>query len=143
MHIPKEKRIKWDTKSKPHILVGYADNVKGYRIYDPDKKCVSVSRDVIIQENIKTNIVKDDETSGPVGEIFDTQPVRSETDESVDIVVNPEPNENTDQTVMNSVLQNVNETTPTEPTKRIRRAPQRYGFSNSCVSSNQRLKVIH
>ena len=37
-HIPKEKRSKWDKKSKKHILVGFSENVKDYRIYDPIKK---------------------------------------------------------------------------------------------------------
>lgn len=129
VHIPKEKRLKWDIKSKPHILVGYSENVKGYRIYDPDKKCVSVSRDVIIQEDLKSNI--DDTISVSVGEISDT--VKEETDESVD----KEPEQDSNQINNdNTILQNVAEIPPPEKPKRNRRPPQRYGHSNLCIQSN-------
>lgn len=138
VHIPKEKRLKWDTKSKPHILVGYAENIKGYRIYDPEKRCVSVSRDVIIQENLKSNIVTDDRISVPVGEISETQQVETKDEESVNVVTGTEPESNVDETDVNSVLQNVEEIPPTEAPrqKRVRKPPQRYGFSNLCISSN-------
>ena len=36
VHIPKEKRRKWDMKAKPAIFVGYSDNSKGYRLIDPE-----------------------------------------------------------------------------------------------------------
>lgn len=51
VHIPKQRRLKWDRKAKEHILAGYSENVKGYRVYDPCKNCVTVRRDVIIMEN--------------------------------------------------------------------------------------------
>lgn len=57
-HIPKEKRLKLDAKSKEGIFVSYSDNVKGYRIYFPYNKKVEILKDVIflpkkseIQEN--------------------------------------------------------------------------------------------
>lgn len=143
VHIPKERRLKWDAKSKPHILVGYAENVKGYRIYDPVKQCVSVSRDVIIQENLKSNI--SDRISVSVGEISETQQVKREIVESVEPATIAEPENNsdeaddTDQTDANSILQNVDEIplpAEEEPTKRIRRPPQRYGYSNLCTQPN-------
>lgn len=137
VHIPKEKRHKWDTKSRAHILVGYAENVKGYRIYDPDKRCVSVSRDVIIQENLKNKV--DDRVSVSVGEISDTQKVKKEIDESVDIDINTDPKDDikqdmdsNDQTD-NFVLQNVEEISPPKEPKRTRRPPERYGYSNLCM----------
>uniref|UniRef100_A0A0A9YFM0 Retrovirus-related Pol polyprotein from transposon TNT 1-94 n=1 Tax=Lygus hesperus TaxID=30085 RepID=A0A0A9YFM0_LYGHE len=36
-HVPKEKRTKWNAKSKPYIFVGYCTETKGYRLYDPRK----------------------------------------------------------------------------------------------------------
>lgn len=54
-HIPKEKRLKFDKKACKHILVGFSDHIKGYRIYNPDTDDVTTSRDVIIHENLKTN----------------------------------------------------------------------------------------
>ncbi|XP_022835185.1 uncharacterized protein LOC111362695 [Spodoptera litura] len=50
VHIAKEKRQKWDKKSEQHILVGYPDGVKGYRVYNPRSKKITTSRDVIIIE---------------------------------------------------------------------------------------------
>ncbi|GBP51786.1 Retrovirus-related Pol polyprotein from transposon TNT 1-94 [Eumeta japonica] len=101
MHIPKEKRLKWDIKSKPHILDGYAKKVKGHRIKDPHKKCVSVTMDVIIQENLKTNIP-----------------------------------DNTSLGYWNTILQNVYEIPSPVESKKIRRPPHRYGFSNLSMESN-------
>lgn len=53
VHIPKEKKLMWYAKAEKHLLVGYADNVKGYRIYDPVKRCTLTIRDIIIHEDFK------------------------------------------------------------------------------------------
>lgn len=50
VHVPKEKRNKWDKKAHQHILVGYSEYVKGYRVYDPVKNQVTTSRDVVVME---------------------------------------------------------------------------------------------
>lgn len=49
VHIPKEKRKKWNPKSKKGIFVGYCDDTKGYRIWLPE---IMVARDVIFKEEI-------------------------------------------------------------------------------------------
>lgn len=46
-HIPKEKRHKWDKKSEQTILVGYPEDIKGYRLYNPSTRAIVTSRDVI------------------------------------------------------------------------------------------------
>lgn len=46
VHIPKEKRRKLDTKNEIGILVGYSDEVKGYRIYFQLRNKVEIHRDV-------------------------------------------------------------------------------------------------
>lgn len=51
VHIPKIKRSKWDKKSEKLILVGYSDNTKGYRVYNPKNNTVTTSRDVVVLEN--------------------------------------------------------------------------------------------
>lgn len=51
VHVPKERRTKWDKKAQQHILVGYSEHVKGYRVYDPVKKVVTTSRDVVVIES--------------------------------------------------------------------------------------------
>ena len=48
--IPKGERKKLDSKSRRCILLGYGMNTKGYRLYDPLKKKVFHSRDVIFNE---------------------------------------------------------------------------------------------
>jgi len=50
-HIPKEKRDKWDTKSKKLLFVGYDENVKGYRLMDPNTHKIINSRDIVFLEN--------------------------------------------------------------------------------------------
>lgn len=51
VHIPYNKRRKLDKKSEKMILVGYGDNVKGYRVYNPRTNSIITSRDVKIFEN--------------------------------------------------------------------------------------------
>lgn len=51
VHVPKQNRQKWDSKSREVIFVGYCDNTKGYRLYDKVSKKIVISRDVIFIEN--------------------------------------------------------------------------------------------
>ena len=51
VHIPKDERHKLDSKSKKCILLGYGEETKGYRLYDPEKRKVFHSRDVKFNEN--------------------------------------------------------------------------------------------
>lgn len=46
VHIPKEKRLKWDIKGEQAIFVGYDDS-KGYRVYYEDKREVHTKRDIV------------------------------------------------------------------------------------------------
>lgn len=57
VHIPKPKRLKWDKKSRKMILVGFGDDTKGYRLYDPIDKKVIFSRDVIINEKENLEVI--------------------------------------------------------------------------------------
>lgn len=52
VHVPKEKRNKWDKKAQQHILVGYSEHVKGYRVYNPVTNQVTTSRDVVVMESL-------------------------------------------------------------------------------------------
>ena len=51
MHIPKEQRPKLHDKVAPHVFVGYGDEEFGFRLWDPTKKKLVRSRDVVFQEN--------------------------------------------------------------------------------------------
>lgn len=52
VHVPKEKRRKWDKKSERLIFVGYDSDTKAYRCINRDTRKLTVSRDVIFHENI-------------------------------------------------------------------------------------------
>lgn len=47
-NVPKQKRRKWDAKAHDCRLVGFDEDTKGYRVYDPLTKIVSRSRDVTL-----------------------------------------------------------------------------------------------
>ena len=61
-HVPKETRSKLDDKSEKCIFVGYDEQSKAYRLFNPITRKVIVSRDVVFKEdeswggNIDTNV---------------------------------------------------------------------------------------
>lgn len=59
VHVPKEKRTKWLTKSQEMIFVGYDSKKKGYRCYDKKTDKVIVSRDVIFYESLSSTVTFD------------------------------------------------------------------------------------
>jgi hypothetical protein len=46
---------KLDDRSRPMIFVGYESGSAAYRCYDPNTKCVHISRDVIFDEKVVWN----------------------------------------------------------------------------------------
>lgn len=66
MHKPKEQRSKLDDKVKECTFVGYGDEEYGHRLWDPEKKKVVRSRDVVFHEH-KT---MEDEKQTQVLEVF-------------------------------------------------------------------------
>lgn len=62
VHIPKEKRRKWDSKGEKGVMVGYGQHVKGYRIYFPNKNDVETKRDVVfIEQKERTEVPEERE----------------------------------------------------------------------------------
>ncbi|KAF2886204.1 hypothetical protein ILUMI_19969 [Ignelater luminosus] len=47
VHIPKQKRLNWDSKSKKGLFVGYPECSKGYRVYFSSENKIDMVRDVI------------------------------------------------------------------------------------------------
>ena len=50
-HIPKDERRKLDAKSIKCMFIGYCDNQKAYKLFDPSTHRLLASRDVVFHEN--------------------------------------------------------------------------------------------
>jgi hypothetical protein len=69
-HIPDSQRTKLDDKSIKCIHLGVSEESKAYKLYDPEKKKIIISRDVVFEErkgwnwsNSDTKQVSDDDDS--------------------------------------------------------------------------------
>lgn len=52
-HIPKEQRKKLDPKATKAVLMGFAPT--GYRLWNQEKQCIIIARDVTFDENMKNS----------------------------------------------------------------------------------------
>ena len=52
-HVPRDKRAKFDTKTRKFIMVEYGNVTKGYRLYDATEGKIIHSRDVTFNEKVK------------------------------------------------------------------------------------------
>ncbi|KAF8783371.1 Retrovirus-related Pol polyprotein like [Argiope bruennichi] len=59
VHIPKEKRTKWDAKAREMMFIGYCQDRKGYRLIDPVTNEIINARDVHFLENQMYNLMND------------------------------------------------------------------------------------
>nr|GEZ33915.1 hypothetical protein [Tanacetum cinerariifolium] len=50
-HIPEQRRAKLDNKTQRAIFVGYSDQSKAYKLYDPETQEIIISRDVVFNED--------------------------------------------------------------------------------------------
>ena len=148
-HVPKERRLKWDRKAEQYILVGFSENVKGYRVYDPRKNIVIVKRDVIVMEEktytkntdeenviwIYNNEEKNEGSRDSVGDQWsdESQNSQSSVYTDPDSDDNTLKEENSDDTLVPSI--ETQEDIDLQVGKRIRKQPERYGFTNMCISS--------
>nr|CAH66391.1 OSIGBa0134J07.9 [Oryza sativa] len=64
--VPAQKRVKFDNKSNRCIFVGYADGIKGYRLYNLEKKKIIISRDVFFDESATWNWKSPEASSTPL-----------------------------------------------------------------------------
>ena len=69
LHIPKERRGKFDPKSTKCKLVGYCDTQKGYRLSDPlARKVLVIGRDAVFNEEVNTPNLFTDSSFRPMGQ---------------------------------------------------------------------------
>lgn len=138
MHIPKEKRIKWDKKAEKGILVGYPDGVKGYRVYIPRTKEITTSRDVIIIEKTKlaeSAVQIEDKAQSQIDSTGDSVGDTSGDSGSEEFHDGDDtylPDEESSVSSVESVV-NVEKRCGS---CRNRKQPDRYGFSNVCVGNS-------
>ena len=50
VHVPDESRAKLDDKSEKFIFIGYDNNSKGYKLYNPNNKKIVINRDVVLMK---------------------------------------------------------------------------------------------
>lgn len=100
VHIPKEKRRKWNKKAKNGIFIGYCDDTKGYRVWIPEEKKIEVSRDIVFREN-NDPIVSANSENDPVEnfvvygpDIIGSSDLSENQIQEQEIVVEPGNNEN-------------------------------------------------
>jgi hypothetical protein len=75
-HVPKEKRKKLDAKAEKCTLVGYSDEQKGYKCYNPQTKQACVSRDVVFDESTSwylPSVSQPDSNPSSDGEVSDAE----------------------------------------------------------------------
>lgn len=135
VHVAKEKRQKWDKKSDKQILVGYPEDIKGYRVYCPITKKVSTSRDVIIMEEVSMPATEtkecNEESLDSVGDIssddLEDTMIESYNDKS-DVTYIPSEYEDAESTELG-------ESEHDKRAVRLRKKPERFGYSNMCADS--------
>lgn len=143
VHIPKEKRRKLDKKAKQMFLVGYSENVKGYRLYDPVSRDVIVARDVVIMEKTDdsstTIVIEEKEQPERTAEMV---PVSSSDKENqCDKTYVPDSSSSdTDDSYFDTLSLSpegrkliAKQCDPNLPDKRVRRKPDFYRAVNICV----------
>ncbi|KAG7307913.1 hypothetical protein JYU34_006528 [Plutella xylostella] len=143
-HVPKEKRLKWDKKAEKYILLGYAENTKGYRLYNPVTKRIVNSRDVVVMESsceMTQAVVREKEPDVPEEEEQE-QSLRDPNDSTYV----PDSECTASSSSADEFYELENEAVQLGPVeqlslgKRERKKPERYGFSNVCVTNEDILE---
>ncbi|CAH2208163.1 jg4669 [Pararge aegeria aegeria] len=153
VHVAKQKRKKWDKKSVKCILTGYPDNIKGYRVYNPETRTVFTSRDVVIIEpevNSECMIQVQNQNVASVGDkvkpeqqgqkvtSFESTSSLEDSSNSENYYSYDDVNDKTyvpsDYEDSESILQCKNEDFMDRP-RRTRKPPERYSMSNLCASA--------
>lgn len=141
VHIPKEKRLKFDKKSKECILVGYPDHVKGYRYYNPQNNQISTSRDIVVIEEVNRNDlveIKIDESIPDSMEEKIKPEINTETVGDADLIKKEEIIPETTTKAEEDIVEDLAGDKVLKP-KRVRKKPDRFvvGVAKSDVSVSE------
>lgn len=66
VHVPNELRKKLDNKAEKCIFVGYSEETKGYKLYNPYTQKIIIIRDVTFDENGVWDWSKKEKESLPI-----------------------------------------------------------------------------
>lgn len=129
-HIPKDERRKLDPKARRCIHMGYGVDTKGYRLYDPSRKRIVYSRDVVFNES--------DNAAEKEPGLMDGEPsLRVDIDWLHESEV-PSTEDSEEETVIQTQDEEVPTTTALRRSNRPTRRPDYYGnWVNMIVSEPQ------
>lgn len=104
VHVPKQRRRKWDVNASQMIFVGYDSDTKGYRCIDRETHKLTISRDVRFYENMANTLDVEHDTDEESETIVDNNDVSAVDDhnESFESAVDA------DTTLAESVSDDVN-----------------------------------
>ena len=104
--VPKEKRTKFDFKTRKMVFMRYYEDTKGYRLYDIESKKMIKSRDVTFKNEVGNLESVGDKKVGSLDENIN---VGEDSDDDVGII-------------MKEDIKQVKETTPIPKTPTLRRS---------------------
>lgn len=139
LHVPKEQRRKLESKTKRCLFLGYDEQSKVYRVFDPEKRKVILSKDIICDEAkvgyqhlltsipvpedifppLAPNLEAPDETQPPLPINLPDQPTESSPENSI-LPRSPSP-----EPLQRTQLENANPT-PLVPQESLEPAGPRY-----------------
>ena len=137
-HIHKSERQKLDPKSRKAILLGYGENVKGYRLYDPQEKRVYYSRDVLFEE------MKFKESKRSLESIIEETEEETNDLRGEEVIIPEMINTESDTEDMNDdVNDNEEENNTVRRSTRNRKEPEYYGEWVNIASISEEPKTVH
>jgi hypothetical protein len=83
-HIPDVSRKKLDAKSKKCIFLGYSEESKAYRLYDPEARKILTSRDVVFDEEQPQLAANNDSQVISSAEVLHPIPIHSPKEKEVE-----------------------------------------------------------
>lgn len=137
IHVPDQKRLKFDSKAELGYFIGYGENTKGYRVYLPERNDVEIKRDIVFIKQSENNRKdkehgKESHVSFDIQEVTEVSVVESHNDTGSSEVLESEHDDTMhsfhEQSSMEEEYQNSSESSEqhdevVERPRRVRREP--------------------